>query len=60
MDEEDLEYTADMALEDAQEEAQKGLKALERADFHLDDNAPAEVFEALEEVHCALTRITWL
>lgn len=57
MDDE-LEYTADMALEDAQEEAQKGLKALERVHFHIPANTSDEVYEALEDVARSLTSIT--
>lgn len=62
MNEEDLddEYTVDVALEDCQAEAQKGLKALERVHFHLNASASDEVYEALEDVYKSLTRITWL
>lgn len=60
MNEEDIEYTVDMAFADAQDEAQKGLKALERAHFHLDGNGPDEAYEALHDVFKHLTSITWL
>lgn len=60
MEDEDLEYTLDMAFADAQEEAQQGLKALERAHFHLDGNGPDEAYEALHDVFRSLTAITWL
>lgn len=60
MDEDDFEYTADMALDDAQTHAEKGLKALQRVHFHLDGNASDEVYEALEAVYHSLTAITWL
>ena len=59
LDEADVEYTADMALENCQKEAQKGLKALERAHFYLDGNASDEVYEALDAVYRSLTSITW-
>lgn len=60
MNKEDVEYTVDMAFADAQEEAQKGLKALERVYFHLDGDASDESYEALEDVFRSLTSITWL
>lgn len=59
MNEDDFEDTAVMALEDCQHQAGKGLKALERAHFHLDGNASDEVYAALDDVYRALTAITW-